>query len=73
MVRNRRAHAALNVDLRHGETVVRESLHQGAIEFEQVSAAITVHGQGCQEECEYTQQISKRRSHRQYVAKLGLS
>ena len=73
MVRNRRAHPTLDVDLRHGETVVRKSLHQGAIKFEQVSAAIAVHGQSCQKEREYTQTMRKRRNRGQYVAKLGLS
>ena len=44
MVRDCWAHAALDVDLRHRETVVREPLHEGTIELEQILATSAIHG-----------------------------
>ena len=37
-------HATLDVNLGHRETVICKSLHQGSIEFEQIPAAVTIHG-----------------------------
>ena len=63
VVRDRWAHAALNVDLRHWETVIRESLHQGSIELEQIPATVTIHGQGYPREREYPQETHSCGNH----------
>ena len=45
VVRNFGAHAPLDVDLRHRETVIRKSFHQGTIKLEQLITSLAVHGQ----------------------------
>ena len=48
-------HAALDVDLGHRETVIRQSLHEGTIELEQILATAIIHGQSYPGELERPQ------------------